>query len=292
MSSGSQARSTRDGPWVWLSKASLRRLTVTLSETPDAACRARSVLLAFSELASDAGSNTFSVTKGLLAYRAGVSIRTVQRVLPDLEKAGVLRVERADSGIKTASTYTLLAVSIEIGQEVLSTSHNGSTIGPAAGGGHLADRVEEGSKEQSERSVSRARREPLMLSETAIIDISAVLATSTKAITEALTTFNEIKANYPKDPITPEAFKGWLRSSTAGKAVLRRHNLDPKASIPEPIRWKEWLNAKRPSSPLAKGGDREANDWAQLGPESRTMITEGMKSEPLNSNREPSPSQL
>jgi hypothetical protein len=138
-------RSIKDGPWCWASKCALRRLMESTGETADVACRARSVYLALCELASDAASETFTVAKALIAYRAGLSIRTVQRVLPDLEHAGVLLVVRS-AGVKTASTYTLL--SDPRGNGVSTSGHNGSTIGHGTGKGHLADKVEEGSEER------------------------------------------------------------------------------------------------------------------------------------------------
>ncbi len=147
-----RARSIKDGPWVWASKSALQRLIESTGETADVACRARSTYLALCELASDAASESFSATKALIAFRAGLSIRTVQRVLPDLERAGVLLIARSAAGLRTASTYTLLFVPSGHGDST--SGHNGSTIGHGTGRGQVADRVEE-----------RERKEPRTLKE-------------------------------------------------------------------------------------------------------------------------------
>ena len=109
-------RPQKDGPWCWANKAILRRLSVADPESSEGCCRIRSLYLALCEIASDGvdgkpPSPIFQIAKGTLAFRAGMSPKTVQRMLPILEQAGVLHVERAAKGIKIASTYTLLAAS-------------------------------------------------------------------------------------------------------------------------------------------------------------------------------------
>ena len=96
-------RDTKDGPFCWQSKAALWRIRDSLGDDLSAACRTRSVYLALCEIASDNGAAQFIVPKGLLAFRAGLSPRTVQRVFPDLERAGVLTVERNATGLKASS---------------------------------------------------------------------------------------------------------------------------------------------------------------------------------------------
>jgi len=55
-----------------------------------------------------------------------------------------------------------------------------------------------------------------------------------EATREAWRIFSEIKANYPLDAITPEAFRGWLRSSRPGKDFVAAHILRPeKNTTPE-----------------------------------------------------------
>ena len=123
--------------------------------------------MALCELASDAASESFSATKALIAFRAGLSIRTVQRVLPDLERAGVLRIARSAVGLRTASTYTLLFVPSGHGDST--SGHNGSTIGHGTGRGQVADKVEEqGEKgKELERTIAPAKPSPAMPSSSA-----------------------------------------------------------------------------------------------------------------------------
>jgi hypothetical protein len=76
---------------------------------------------------------------------------------------------------------------------------------------------------------------------------------SPEGIIEAIRCFTEIKANYPKDPQTSEAFCGWLRTSSHGKDFLRRfHQAHRKPTIEpgwkqEPnFDWRAWLKKERP----------------------------------------------
>ena len=135
-------RSIKESPFCWAAKSALRRITETTGESQETACRVRSTYLALCELASDEGQETFVASKSLIAYRAGLSIRTVQRVFPDLERAGVLRVKRNAYGPKTASGYTLLSVTNATSHPDSTTSHPDSSIGHGRGS-RLADKVEE-----------------------------------------------------------------------------------------------------------------------------------------------------
>ena len=128
-------RDTKDGPFCWQSKAALRRIRDSFGDDESAACRTRSVYLALCEIASDKGAAQFIVPKGLLAFRAGLSPRTVQRAFPALERAGVLTVERNATGLKASSRYTLLAVPAPTGHNVSTIGHGVSTIGHGGGSG-------------------------------------------------------------------------------------------------------------------------------------------------------------
>ncbi len=131
----SAERDTKDGPFCWQSKAALRRIRDSFGDDESALCRTRSVYLALCEIASDKGAAQFIVPKGLLAFRAGLAPRTVQRVFPDLEKAGVLTIERNATGLKASSRYTLLAVPATTGHNVSTSGHGVSTIGHGGGSG-------------------------------------------------------------------------------------------------------------------------------------------------------------
>jgi hypothetical protein len=101
-------RTPDDGPWLWVSKAALSQIRTVAGDRENVACLARSVYFAFCELASDCGFQNFSTSKGLIAFRAGLSARTVQRILPELVLAGVIEIQENANGPGTASAYCLL----------------------------------------------------------------------------------------------------------------------------------------------------------------------------------------
>jgi len=131
-------RSTKDGPFLWMNKAALRMLTDQYGESSDRGPSGRSVYLALCEFASDKQAEAFEVTKALLAFRSGTSIRTVQRVLPDLEKAKLIHVVRSTDG--AASKYTLLNPS---SHSVSPPRLNGHPASQNPRQAQLADKVEE-----------------------------------------------------------------------------------------------------------------------------------------------------
>jgi hypothetical protein len=104
-------------PWCWCEKAILRLITETFAESNQAAS-ARSLYLAMTELASDQQSDVFTVPGALIAYKAGLSVRTVERLMHGLEHLEIVAVKRniarptsgTAGAIKAASTYTLLTV--------------------------------------------------------------------------------------------------------------------------------------------------------------------------------------
>jgi len=86
-------------------------ITETFSESNQSAS-ARSVYLALCQLASDEHSDTFTARKALIAHKSGVSIKTVERILSDFEKLGIIKIDRncTAGAFKAPSTYTLLAI--------------------------------------------------------------------------------------------------------------------------------------------------------------------------------------
>ena len=67
----------KDRPWCWCEKDALEMITETFSESNQSAS-ARSVYVSLCQIASDEGSNTFTVNKALIAHKAGVSVKTVE----------------------------------------------------------------------------------------------------------------------------------------------------------------------------------------------------------------------
>ncbi len=105
-------RSAKDGPWAWASKEALRRICEHFAES-NKVPSARSVYLAFCELASNEAAETFQVKVATVARFAGVSVRTVSDVLPELELIQVLAIDRKTipgSKMDAPSVYTLLSV--------------------------------------------------------------------------------------------------------------------------------------------------------------------------------------
>ncbi len=107
---------TDEAPFCWQNKRVLRLITETFAESNQAAS-ARSVYLAMTEIASDLQAETFIAGIADIARRAGVSYKTVDRLLGGLVALGVIAVRRrataAGSGrIKAPSEYTLLSIGL------------------------------------------------------------------------------------------------------------------------------------------------------------------------------------
>jgi hypothetical protein len=70
---------------------------------------ARSVILALSEIASDKQSDTFEAATSYIAHRAGVTSKTVRRMIKIFKRLRFLRVQpRSENGLKVANEYTLI----------------------------------------------------------------------------------------------------------------------------------------------------------------------------------------
>lgn len=110
----------------------------------------------------------------------------------------------------------------------------------------------------------------LILSEPQANEMAKSLRTTAAGISEGLNVFNAIKANYPADPRTPEAFRGWMLTSKHGKDVRAKHQqLIPKDSnepLPEPADWRECI---RGHADLSVHADRA---WISLHPHYQRLI--------------------
>jgi hypothetical protein len=107
-------RLIRDSPFCWQHKETLEIIRDAFDSTNDVSS-ALAVYLALSESASDFGSDTFTATKALIAHKAGLSVRTVQRLLNGFEQLGIVKIERQFAKqhtgvIRAANTYTLLSL--------------------------------------------------------------------------------------------------------------------------------------------------------------------------------------
>lgn len=108
----SATRHTEDGPWAWLNKEALRRIRDVAGESnKPSASSVLAVYLGLCELASDSQSDEFEASRGRIASKACVNVRTVDKTLAVLENADVLRVRRRriDETTNLPSVYTLLS---------------------------------------------------------------------------------------------------------------------------------------------------------------------------------------
>lgn len=139
-----EARNIRNCHWCWQEKGALQLITKTFADSEKAASH-RSLYVAMTEIASDEGRETFQVSKALLAFKAGLSVKTVERLLPGLEELGIIKIERslasaASGAIKAPNTYTL------------SMRHGDATSMRHGGASAMSDKV----KERKERKEPRA----------------------------------------------------------------------------------------------------------------------------------------
>jgi hypothetical protein len=97
-------------PFCWLEKPKLRHIAEVFAEGRlGSHAAARSVMLALSEIASDKQSDNFTAATSYIAHRAGVTSKTVRRVINTLKRLRFLRVQpRSQNGLKVSSEYTLI----------------------------------------------------------------------------------------------------------------------------------------------------------------------------------------
>jgi len=118
-----QARTTRDGPFCWQSKAALRRIREAF-DSEHAVQSALAVYLALSEVASNFEAETFTVTHGSLAQLCGGSPRTVCQRLRGLEQIGLVAI--STPRLKAPSTFTLLRADSQPSRDVSQSLQNDS----------------------------------------------------------------------------------------------------------------------------------------------------------------------
>jgi CRP-like cAMP-binding protein len=97
-----------ESPFCWQSRNVLRRIRTRLEDSASALA----IYVALTEISSEEiGASSFQVTQRTIAEHAGVSKRTVQTWLPELQRIGVIAIEkRGDHG---DDRYTLLSAKTE-----------------------------------------------------------------------------------------------------------------------------------------------------------------------------------
>jgi hypothetical protein len=84
-----KSRTTKDGPFCWQAKESLRAIRDRFDAAHNVAS-AIAVYVALSEIASNKGCESFEATQGEVAQKSGLSPNTVRKVLAGLKAAGLL----------------------------------------------------------------------------------------------------------------------------------------------------------------------------------------------------------
>lgn len=92
----------------------------------------------------------------------------------------------------------------------------------------LPDALPDGMRDASKGTLTPAA---LMLSPKEQSEAESELNTTAKGVVEGVKLFNQIKSNYPGDPRTSDAFKGWMRTSKHGQQVLKSHPKPRKFDI-------------------------------------------------------------
>jgi DNA-binding IscR family transcriptional regulator len=99
---------TKKQPFCWQEKHVLR----TIRDMFEATGNVGSALLvyhALTEIASDKQTDTFVTTCAYIGQRAGLSARTVNRILPTLENLDIITIQRNKiCGVNAPSTYTII----------------------------------------------------------------------------------------------------------------------------------------------------------------------------------------
>jgi hypothetical protein len=95
-------------PFCWQPKAALERIEQGLER--EQAASAKLVYLALTRIANNEGSDTFMKPITYIAALASVSAKTVERRLPDLEKLGLIIVDRCEK-FRTQHCYHVATLS-------------------------------------------------------------------------------------------------------------------------------------------------------------------------------------
>jgi hypothetical protein len=101
-------RNGKKKPFCWQEKHVLRTIRDMFEATGNVGS-ALLVYYALTEIASDEQSDTFVTTCAYIGQRAGLSGRTVNRILPTLENLHIITIQRNKiCGVNAPSTYTII----------------------------------------------------------------------------------------------------------------------------------------------------------------------------------------
>src|SRR5258708_6314795 len=99
-------RNIKSCAWCWQQKDALRQIRDAFDGT-NTVSSGLGVYVALTEIASDSQSDVFKTTHRHIAGLSGLSTRTIQSRLADLEKIGLITVETSE--FHAPGTYRLLA---------------------------------------------------------------------------------------------------------------------------------------------------------------------------------------
>jgi hypothetical protein len=213
----SEQRNIKNGPFCWQDKATLKLITETFAES-NQAVSARSLYLALSELASDEQSETFKARKALIAHRAGLSVKTVERLLHGFEQLGLVKVDRglakAGSGsIKSPNTYTLLAMRHGDATSMRHGGKHASKSDKVEESGRISEESKQESSDDDSRSSETLSAQPLAAPSSSISVLNLEDAKK-HPLWKQFKAYCESRGGSP----TLKGFRTWLMSQSLPKA--------------------------------------------------------------------------
>ncbi len=102
-------RRLSDGPYMWATKSTLNRI-LNNAQGNGTNAQGLHVYLALCWIASNEQSNCFDCKVSHIAQLSGYRYRTTHKALGDLEKLGVISIQRTLKAARGPSRYTLIGV--------------------------------------------------------------------------------------------------------------------------------------------------------------------------------------
>ena len=306
-------RPTKARPWCWQEKAARRLIRDSADGFPQQVSGAAvlGVYDALTEIASDEQAERFTAAQAWIALKAGLTRKTIQRVLPILRDLGLIAYAEPQ-GFLTQVEYTLLpvvpkAAPLSPGVPTTLSPSVPTPLSPCSF--HPTCPTSEESVEESLKECVREGT-PTPLWPEAIPDQTAMKIAEDLHLTESAvrsqwTVFRRRKLGYGDKPPPTEAdvwntFEGWLEGhqpkrnsrsygNTADYSKVGDSICDswaaaaalyggPKNSAPvvesEPVGWSEAIKGDEDLGTLA------GRTWALLNPEYRRRIIKLMEERP------------
>lgn len=292
------ARSTRDGPFCWQSKAARRAIRQAFDATNNVTS-ALAVYDALTEIASDTGAETFTTTHAWIQRMSGVSVSTIKKHLSVFAELSLITV--STPALRAPSTYVLL--SLANGCPTLANDKpalaNSSQSGPLA-------TSEERSEENKKNIGGESAPAPLPFPWLSLADLPDELRAfaidklgSEAKANEAVAEIVGRKLRFNDTQPTLVAWLAVLRSELAAAAAKRskgrgfaqqqdynaweavarkfgsdttqHHEPAPAKASDEPAGWQQFLDEHYSNSQHATGGVLFSS-WAEKPADARAQI--------------------